>query len=245
MSSTDLISVRFKFLDRKFEVTISADEIVSTLKTIVKETLLKRTNIKKFGYNYTNLTIKNIVLQKASMSTLIDENYDNKTIRDIGVLDNEDFIVTLRQIDDAVHKQTHEEKGKEIESDFSKFSVYRKVIPGDNSCMFNAVNYALNQCLTESQAMRDLVAVEISNNPELYNEAVLETKPDDYCDWIRRSDTWGGGIELSILSKYFQIRIDVVDILNNTIEIIGDVNYFIYPLDVYSCYLPTLQWVSL
>jgi len=68
-----------------------------------------------------------------------------------------------------------------------------------------------------------LISVEIKSNPELYNSAILEKNPFAYCDWIMRDDTWGGGIELSILSKCFQLRIAVVDIKNLAIEYFGEV----------------------
>ena len=71
--------------------------------------------------------------------------------------------------------------------------------------------------------MRELISVEIKSNPELYNSAILEKDPLEYCEWIMRDDTWGGGIELSILSKSFQLRIAVVDIKNVTIEYFGEV----------------------
>jgi ubiquitin thioesterase OTU1 len=40
-------------------------------------------------------------------------------------------------------------------------------------------------------------------HPDEYNEAILDNRPEDYSEWIVYGDSWGGGIELSILSKYF------------------------------------------
>ena len=67
-------------------------------------------------------------------------------------------------------------------------------------------------------------------HPDEYNEAILDKKPEDYCEWILCGDSWGGGIELSILSKYFQKTIGVVDIKNITIEYFGDYHEIIYLL---------------
>lgn len=60
--------------------------------------------------------------------------------------------------------------------------------------------------------LRSVVAQVIQENSELYSEAVLEKKPDDYCRWIQNEDSWGGGIELSILSKHFDIEICSIDV---------------------------------
>ena len=68
------------------------------------------------------------------------------------------------------------------------------------------------------------------SNPNEYNSAVLDKDPEEYCNWILKGDSWGGGIELSILSKFFQIQIGVVDIQNIRIEYFGDYNNCIYLL---------------
>lgn len=224
--SDNFISVKFKFYERKFEVLIESWQTVYTLKSIIKETLMKRINLKKYGFDIHNLKERNILINKASPPLIMNEEFDQKSLLDVGITDNEELTITLRILDEATNRQLLDNKKEfnDFEKEFSKFSVYRKAIPGDNSCLFNAINYAINQCLTESHMLRELVCVEIQQNPVLYNSAVLETNPIEYCEWILQDDSWGGGIEMAILSKYFLIRIDIVDILNNTIEIIGDVS---------------------
>lgn len=60
--------------------------------------------------------------------------------------------------------------------------------------------------------LRSIVAQTIQSNPDLYTTGMLERPPNDYCAWIQREDSWGGGIELSILSQYFDIEICSINV---------------------------------
>lgn len=60
--------------------------------------------------------------------------------------------------------------------------------------------------------LRSLVAGVIQSDPTTYSKVVLEQNPDDYCRWIQTSDAWGGFIEMSILSKHFEIEICSLDV---------------------------------
>lgn len=92
-------------------------------------------------------------------------------------------------------------------------TVVMRVMPDDNSCMFRALGSAvLTGELDSMDELRSLVAQGIQNNPELYNEATLEKTPDEYCKWITNPNSWGGGIELSILSQHFDIEIASVNV---------------------------------
>lgn len=88
-----------------------------------------------------------------------------------------------------------------------------RVMPDDNSCLFRALSTAvLGPQLDGMTELRSLVAQAIQAQPELYTEAVLEKKQEDYCRWIQRPDSWGGGIELSILSQHFGIEIASINV---------------------------------
>ncbi|KAL2862918.1 ubiquitin-specific protease OTU1 [Aspergillus lucknowensis] len=87
-----------------------------------------------------------------------------------------------------------------------------RVMPDDNSCLFRAVSTALlggEDAMTE---LRSVVAEAIQNNPNEYPKVVLEKEPDEYCRWIKNENSWGGAIELSILSKHFDIEICSIDV---------------------------------
>lgn len=88
-----------------------------------------------------------------------------------------------------------------------------RVMPDDNSCLFRAFGTAVlpgdDLSMTE---LRSLVASTIQEQPDVYSTVVLEKKPDQYCRWIQTEDAWGGGIEMSILSKHFEIEICSIDV---------------------------------
>jgi ubiquitin thioesterase OTU1 len=92
-------------------------------------------------------------------------------------------------------------------------TIVLRVMPDDNSCMFRALGSAvLTDTLDSMTELRSLVAQAIQRDPEMYNEAVLQRSPDEYCKWISYSDSWGGGIELSILSQEFDIEIASINV---------------------------------
>lgn len=74
--------------------------------------------------------------------------------------------------------------------------------------------------------MREVIAKHVENDKETYNEAILGRPNVEYCIWIQEIDSWGGAIEVSILSSFFGVEIDVVDIQNAIIIRFGeDKNY--------------------
>lgn len=104
----------------------------------------------------------------------------------------------------------------------------KKVVPADNSCLFTSVRFVLNGKVDNegSEMMRHIIAQEVAANPSDYNDAMLGKSNADYCAWIQKPDSWGGAIEVSILSNYYGIEIDVVDIQNAIINRFGeDKNY--------------------
>jgi ubiquitin thioesterase OTU1 len=98
-------------------------------------------------------------------------------------------------------------------------TIVLRVMPDDNSCMFRAVGSAvLSDSLDGMTELRSMVAQAIQRDPEQYNEAILQRAPDEYCTWISYSDSWGGGIELSILSQEFDIEIASVNVQDNRVD---------------------------
>lgn len=61
------------------------------------------------------------------------------------------------------------------------------------------------------EEMRTVVAAAVRSQPDLYSEAVLERSNSSYCDWILKDTSWGGAIELSIFSQYYEIEIVALD----------------------------------
>ena len=101
----------------------------------------------------------------------------------------------------------------------------RMAVPADNSCLFTSVYYVVEggvlnpACAPE---MRRFIAQIVASDPDFYSEAILGKTNEEYCDWIKRDDTWGGAIEISILSKFYQCEICVVDTQTVRIDRFGE-----------------------
>lgn len=101
----------------------------------------------------------------------------------------------------------------------------RTAVPADNSCLFTSVYYVVEGGVLNpgcAPDMRRLIAHIVASNPDLYSEAILGKTNEEYCEWIKRDDTWGGAIEISILSKFYQCEICVVDTQTVRIDRFGE-----------------------
>lgn len=90
----------------------------------------------------------------------------------------------------------------------------REVVPANNSCLFTAFNLAMKGGrldLASAKPTRELIATIVASDPVKYNEAFLGKSNAEYCLWIRDSESWGGAIEVSMLSMHYRVEIDVVD----------------------------------
>ncbi|CAF1171602.1 unnamed protein product, partial [Didymodactylos carnosus] len=100
----------------------------------------------------------------------------------------------------------------------------RYSVPADNSCLFSSIYFVLHSGkmdLTSNKHLRDIIATTIESDEKTYSEAILGRKNSDYCKWIRKDDSWGGGIELAILTKLYEIEICVINS-----ECGGRIDYF-------------------
>ena len=84
-------------------------------------------------------------------------------------------------------------------------------MPDDNSCMFTSVGGAI-PIADPSGILRNEVGEYILNHPEEYTKAILGEEPSRYVRRMKEKDTWGGAIELSILSDIYKIQICSVDV---------------------------------
>jgi ubiquitin thioesterase OTU1 len=96
-----------------------------------------------------------------------------------------------------------------------------------NIKIINFISFSIGKCdKNSSSLMRELVAATVKSQPEMYSEALLGKPNKDYCKWIQQDDSWGGAIEIAILSSYYGLEIDVVDTQNAIINKFGeDQNY--------------------
>ncbi|KAL2268095.1 hypothetical protein VTJ83DRAFT_2941 [Remersonia thermophila] len=96
-----------------------------------------------------------------------------------------------------------------------------RVMPDDNSCMFTAFGGAIG-LENPSRKLRDQVADYILSHPDQYNAAILGEPPLRYTNRMRQMDTWGGAIELSILSDIYNLEISSIDVKTLRIDRFGE-----------------------
>lgn len=200
-------------------VTLAESATVSDLRDqIAEKTGLTSYDVK---YGYPDLTPLHL-----------DRYQPGQPISDIGVnLHGEQLIVaagasaappnetTLNQPAPAVQQPSMPPKPEksaddppEIASPEHDGTFVLRVMPDDNSCLFRAVGAAVMGDMDTMVELRSIIAGAIQANPAEYTAVVLGKKPDKYCQWIQNEDSWGGAIELKILSEYFNIEICSIDV---------------------------------
>lgn len=101
--------------------------------------------------------------------------------------------------------------------DGSSYLVHR-VMPDDNSCLFRAIGKCvLGDSLDAMTELRSMVAQTIQAQPDKYTEAILDQKPDRYCEWIQTPDAWGGGIEIAIIAEAFNLEVYTINISDGSV----------------------------
>lgn len=100
----------------------------------------------------------------------------------------------------------------------------KQVVPADNSCLFTSIAFVLSGKVdtTLAPSMRQIIAETVSKDTENYSEAILGKPNKEYCKWILKSDSWGGAIELAVLSQHYGVEMAVVDTLNAIINRFGE-----------------------
>ncbi|RZC27275.1 Ubiquitin thioesterase OTU1 isoform D [Glycine soja] len=99
--------------------------------------------------------------------------------------------------------------------------ILRRVIPSDNSCLFNAVGYVMDHDKKKAAELRQVIAATVASDPQKYCEAFLGKPNAEYCNWILDSEKWGGAIELSILADYYGREIAAYDIQTTRCDLYG------------------------
>lgn len=117
-------------------------------------------------------------------------------------------------------------------SKFQKISEYKRnnlnililrVIIYDNYLIYIFSGKVDTSC---ASFMREIIANSVAADPEEYSEAFLGRPNSEYCKWILKSDSWGGAIELSILSKFYGLEIAVIDSINAIINRFGEDQHY-------------------
>jgi ubiquitin thioesterase OTU1 len=138
----------------------------------------------------------------------------------------------IEQKQQQQHSQQKEEDGK-IGKDPLSYLLYpqtpnpeglimiRREMPADNSCLFHAIAYALENDKDKATYLRHVVAEYIFFNQDKYKPPLIEMPASQYSEWILKNTSWGGSIELEILSNHYAVQICVVDVGNLNMQIFG------------------------
>lgn len=139
------------------------------------------------------------------------------------------------QVGDASVKQGMTD-GKYVPPSNDRTVFVRRTVPGDNSCLFHACAYVLkDKSRSLGPSLRQECAEVVLANPQKYDAALLGQPPRDYVDWILRPTSWGGAIELSILSFLYQTEIIALDLESATMQRFGEgENYSLRAFVVYT-----------
>lgn len=106
----------------------------------------------------------------------------------------------------------------------------RRVVPANNSCLFTSIDFVVQQRdavhLDSAKPMRKIIAAIVADDPETYSNAFLGKSNQFYRKWILSKETWGGAIEISILSQHYSVEIDVVDTQTGRIDRFGEDRFY-------------------
>lgn len=168
----------------------------------------------------------------------VDLSKDDELLAAIGIANGDTLIVDEKQLSEEERRQQEAQKrmeederlAKELAAQSNEGSgiLLKQVVPSDNSCLFTSIGFVLTGKVDpeKSQDMRQIIASTVNADKQEYNEGILGRPNDEYCAWILQPESWGGAIEVSILSAYHGIEFDVVDITNAIINRFGeDKNY--------------------
>eukprot|EP00382_Lankesteria_abbotti_P001713 CAMPEP_0113849072 /NCGR_PEP_ID=MMETSP0372-20130328/2880_1 /TAXON_ID=340204 /ORGANISM="Lankesteria abbotti" /LENGTH=387 /DNA_ID=CAMNT_0000818727 /DNA_START=145 /DNA_END=1308 /DNA_ORIENTATION=+ /assembly_acc=CAM_ASM_000359 len=100
-------------------------------------------------------------------------------------------------------------------------NVFRHEVNSDNSCLFACLNILVCNDQWSTADMRNIVAEHIKIDPD-FSDVLLERSREDYVDWIRCSSSWGGYIELIILSRVLNVNIACYDIQTMRLDQYGE-----------------------
>lgn len=101
----------------------------------------------------------------------------------------------------------------------------RRPVPANNSCLFTSVYFCLTNGEYSDDAgprLRQIIAETVAADRDTFNEAFLGKPNREYCTWILNEDHWGGGIELAILSQFYETEMVAVDTQNARLNRFGE-----------------------
>lgn len=106
---------------------------------------------------------------------------------------------------------------------FGMGHVVVREMPDDNSCLFHSIGYIFERPNLDGvvRRLRSVVAQRIAADPITFNDAILGRPVAEYIAWIQRPDSWGGAIELAVLSAHYKATITSVDVATGRVDTFG------------------------
>ncbi|CAL6274074.1 unnamed protein product [Bathycoccus prasinos] len=98
----------------------------------------------------------------------------------------------------------------------------RKVIDADNSCLFNAIGYVFFRSLAKATELRKVVHDAVLSDPDTFSEAALGKPPKEYAEWVLQPNSWGGQVELFVLSTHLRKQIAAYDVQTGRVDVYGE-----------------------
>jgi ubiquitin thioesterase OTU1 len=126
------------------------------------------------------------------------------------------------QVGEGIVKQGSTD-GKYVPPADERGIFFRRNVPGDNSCLFHSCAYILkDKSRTLGPSLRQECAEVVVANRERFTAALLGQPPAQYAEWILKPTSWGGAVELMILSFVYQTEIIALDIESGTMQRFGE-----------------------
>ncbi|RYH02921.1 hypothetical protein EON65_47555 [archaeon] len=181
------------------------------------------------------ITVRSNAERKALHTKLLELGFNPSVVKSALRLIKENDIETCVEVcqqisedeQNVLYTQTSSNSQATAHANASKLE--RKIIPADNSCLFNAIGELLEYPRYDKKPSkyREMVADYLDTHRDFYTADMLDGKDiDEYIKWIRNKDKWGGEIEVSILAKLLGVEIAVVDIRTTHTLIYGqDMQY--------------------
>ncbi|XP_034944875.1 ubiquitin thioesterase OTU1 isoform X2 [Chelonus insularis] len=205
--------------------TKSGHQIISTL--LATDTVY---NLKVKLTEFTGIESKALHILYGFPPKVLEVSNDTLTLKEVGIMSGETLIVEEKSVfseflNDNIQSSSHliSDGNSHVPGTFIK-----KVVPADNSCLFTSIGYVIGGKINSdcSSFMREIIANTVAADPEEYSEALLSKPNKEYCKWILKPESWGGGIELSILSKFYGLEIVVVNSVNGNINRFGEDQHY-------------------
>ncbi|KAK3384810.1 hypothetical protein B0H63DRAFT_395219 [Podospora didyma] len=181
----------------------------------------ERTELRSFTLKY-GYPLKNLDTSASALSSMLKDYKLRGETLVVAPLDTSPMIVP------AVDPEKKPFTPKGIEPDETSLEwrdrggyIVLRVMPDDNSCMFTAFGGAMG-LENPVEKLRQQVGTYILEHPEEYSKAILGDDPERYVNRMLQMDTWGGAIELSILSDIYDIEISSIDVKSNRVDKFGE-----------------------